>query len=319
MSAESRTPGALTAAQMERYQAHLALPGFGTTGQSRLLRARALVIGVGGLGCPAARYLVAAGLSVVGLVDDDVVDATNLQRQILYSAADIGRSKVEAAAERLAAYAGNTDAARVAGYTGSPGRDNEQQVTMHRVRVNAANVAGLVAGYDVVLDGSDNFATRYVVNDACVLAGVPLVTGSLHQFEGQVTVIAPPRTPCYRCLFAAPPREQAACQEAGVLGPLAGIVGTVMAAEALKLVAQGETALMSRLLLVDARDMVFRAIELRRDASCQLCGDSPTIRSPTAVAAPARPAAPATTTECRGSARAHESVPSVGSASAADS
>lgn len=260
------SPDRLTPEQVERYQAHLQLPGFGSAEQRRLMAARVLVVGVGGLGCPSAQYLVAAGVGTVGLADDDVVDASNLQRQVLFDEKDRGRRKVAVAAARLRS------------------QNPAVRIRQHEVRVTAANVLDLVGEYDLVLDGSDNFATRYVVNDACVLAGVPLVTGSLYRFEGQVTVIAPPETPCYRCVFRSPPTEQPPCHEAGLLGALAGIIGSIQAAEGLKLLAYQETALMGRLLLVDTQLMSFRSVQLGRDPECPLCGKAPSIDSPTAVA-----------------------------------
>lgn len=256
--------------QMERYQGHLALPDFGPTGQARLLTGKVLVVGVGGLGCPAAQYLAAAGVGTVGLVDDDVVDATNLQRQVLFAEADVGRAKVEAAADRL----------RV--------MNRDVQVRPMRDRLLANNARELVRGWDVVIDGSDNFATRYVVNDACVLEEIALVSGSLYRYEGQAMVVLPGRGACYRCVFPSPPPEQGACHEAGILGPVAGVVGSLQAAEALRLLAAGDdgsgTGLAGRLLLVDLRDMSFRALELSRDPGCALCGDDPSIVEPTAVA-----------------------------------
>ncbi len=257
----------LTSEQVERYQAHLTLPDFGPKAQRRLLDSRVLVLGVGGLGCPAAQYLVAAGVGALGLLDDDLVDGTNLQRQVLFGDADGGRPKVEAAAERLAAM--------------NPGCE----ITPIPERLVAGNARRLLRDWDLVLDGSDNFATRYVCNDASVLAGVPLITGSLYQYEGQVTVIHPPDTPCYRCTFPAPPPEHAACREVGVLGPLAGLVGTIMASEAVKLVGLGASALFAKLQLIDAQSMSFRQVELRRDPDCPLCGETPTIDRPTAVTA----------------------------------
>ncbi len=260
------SPERLAAAQMERYQAHLQLPGFSIAAQQRLMAARALVVGVGGLGCPIAQYLVAAGVGTVGLADDDTIEASNLQRQVLFDEEDQGRRKVEVAAARLRA------------------QNPAVQVREHPIRVTATNVLALVAEYDLVLDGSDNFATRYVVNDACVLARVPLVTGSLYRFEGQVTVISPPLTPCYRCVFRSPPTEQPPCHDAGLLGALAGIIGSIQAAEGLKLLAYEVTTLMGRLLLVDTQQMSFRSVKLRRDSACPLCGQAPSIDRPTAVA-----------------------------------
>ncbi len=260
------SPEGLSPEQMERYQAHLQLPGFSVAGQRRLMAARALVVGVGGLGCPIAQYLVAAGVGTVGLADDDVVEASNLQRQVLFDEGDCGRSKVEVAAARLR------------------GQNPTIRIREHGTRITAANALELVGEYDLVLDGSDNFATRYVVNDACVLAAVPLVTGSLYRFEGQVTVVAPPATPCYRCVFRSPPREEPACHDAGLLGALAGVVGSIQAAEGLKLLGYHETTLMGRLLLVDTKQMSFRSVQLRRDPACPLCGTAPSIDRPTAVA-----------------------------------
>ena len=257
--------GRLSAAQMERYQAHVTLPGVGSHGQRRLLGSRVLVVGVGGLGCPAAQYLAAAGVGCLGLVDDDVVETTNLQRQILFGADDVGRAKVEVAAEHLRAL--NPDLA----------------FETRQLRVSASNVEELVNGWDLVLDGSDNFATRYVVNDACVLGGVTLVTGSIYQYEGQVTAIRSPDTPCYRCLFPSPPPEQPACHEAGVLASLAGLVGCIQATEALEILLHREASLLGRLLLVDVQQMSFRRLQLRPDPDCGLCGSRPTILEPTAV------------------------------------
>lgn len=255
----------LDAEQTERYEAHLALPEVGPAGQARLLASRVLVVGVGGLGCPVSLYLAAAGVGTLGLVDDDVVDRTNLQRQVLYGPADIGRPKVEAAAEKLA------------------GINPDVELVSRRERISAANAMDLVEGWDVVVDGSDNFATRYVVNDAAVLAQVPLVTGSIYRYEGQLTVIRPPLGPCYRCLFPSPPPEQAACHEAGVLAPLPGVIGSIQATEAIKLLLGDESGLVGRLLLVDLLDGSFRSVRVQRNATCPLCGESPTIRRPTAV------------------------------------
>lgn len=259
------SPDRLAAEQVRRYQAHLNLPGVGVAGQQRLLASSVLVLGVGGLGCAAAMYLAAAGVGEIELIDDDIVDATNLQRQVLYDDNDQGRAKVEAAAQRL----------RV--------MNPDVTVRQRQLRLTASNARELVGGHDVVIDGSDNFATRYVVNDACVLEKVPLVSGSLYQFEAQVTVMSPPATPCYRCMFPAPPAEQAACQELGVLGPLAGMVGTIQAAEALSVLLTGSSATMGNLLLIDAREMSFQQVRLRLDPDCPLCGAQPSIHEPTAV------------------------------------
>ena len=256
----------LSPEQTERYQAHLSLPLLGEAGQARLLDARVLLIGIGGLGCPAALYLAAAGVGTLGLVDDDIVDRTNLQRQILFGPADLGTEKADVAAQRLSQ------------------TNPDVEVVPFVERLNAGNVADRVAGWDLIVDGSDNFATRYVVNDACVLAGAPLVTGSIYQYEGQVTVIHPPLGPCYRCLFPTPPPEQAACRDAGVLAPLPGIVGTILAAEAIKMLIGEQASFLGRLLLIDTLDGSFRSVRVRRNADCPLCGDRPTIDRPTAVA-----------------------------------
>ena len=256
---------ALDAASMERYQAHLALPSIGVQGQRRLRDRRVLVVGLGGLGCPAALYLAAAGVGSLGLVDDDSVDTTNLQRQILYTTDDIGAAKVAVAARRLARL------------------NPEVEITEHHERVTAGRALAIVGGWDLVLDGSDNFATRYVVNDACVLASVGLVTGSLYREEGQVSVVKPGETACVRCTAPVPPAEQEPCREAGVLAPLAGIVGSIMAAEAIRWIAAGTASLAGRLLLLDVAGGRFQTLELRRDPGCPVCGERPTIDRPTAT------------------------------------
>lgn len=255
----------LSPEQVQRYQAHLALPRLGPGGQGRLLSSRVLILGVGGLGNPAALYLAAAGVGTLGLVDDDTVDLTNLQRQVLFHTEDVGRSKAEAAVRRLG------------------GLNPDVRLEAIERRVTAGSVAELVEGWDLVLDGTDNFATRYVINDACVLAGVPLVTGSIYRYEGQALVVDPPDGPCYRCLFPSPPGEQAACREDGVLAPLPGVVGTIMAVEGTKLLTGIGATLVDRLLLVDAEEGGFRTVGVRSRADCPLCGDEPTITRPTAV------------------------------------
>ena len=257
----------LTGDEMERYQAHLALPGFGPEGQARLMQASVLLVGVGGLGCPAAQYLVAAGVGRLTLLDDDIVETTNLQRQVLYGDQDLGRPKVEAASERLGAMNGAV------------------RLVAHRERLVASNARAWVADHDLVVDGCDNFATRYVLNDACALEAVPLVSGSIYRYEGQVALFDSPHTPCYRCLFPESPPAETPCHDAGVLGALAGMVGATMAAEAVQRLANGAGALTGRMLLVDAATMRFRSVALRRIVDCALCGPSPSIHEPTAVAA----------------------------------
>lgn len=256
----------LSAEQTERYQAHLMLPEVGLAGQQRLLETSVLLVGVGGLGCPAAQYLAAAGIGKLGLLDDDIVERSNLQRQILFSIDDLGANKAEVATKRLG------------------GLNPDVELVPIVDRLSASNATGLIEGWDLVIDGSDNFATRYVVNDACVLARTPLVTGSIYQFEGQATVVRSPLGPCYRCIFPAPPPEQAPCREAGVLASLPGVVGTILATEALKLGIGAGSSLTGRLLLIDMRETSFRSVRVRRDVGCALCGDEPSIERPTAVA-----------------------------------
>lgn len=267
MNTESSDGKRLSGAEMERYQAHLALPGFGPEGQARLMQASVLLVGVGGLGCPAAQYLVAAGIGRLTLLDDDIIETTNLQRQVLYGDEDRGRLKVEVAAERLGAMNGAV------------------RIEARRDRVVASNARAQVAGHSLVVDGCDNFATRYVINDACALEAVPLVSGSIYRYEGQVALFEPPHTPCYRCVFPESPPAEIPCHDAGVLGALAGMVGTAMAAEAIQRLANGVSALAGRMLLVDAATMRFRNVELQKAPECALCGSSPSIHEPTAVAA----------------------------------
>jgi adenylyltransferase/sulfurtransferase len=263
--------------EVDRYARQMLLPPVGAEGQRRLKGARVLVVGAGGLGSPVALYLAAAGVGTLGLVDDDRVDASNLHRQVLYGTADVGRPKLDAAARRL--------------------RDLNPHVRVepHRARLTAANAAALVAGHDLVVDGTDNFAARYAVNDACVAAGVPNVYGSVHRFEGQVSVFAAPGGPCYRCLFPAPPPEGsvASCAEGGVLGVLPGLVGMLQAAEALKLLLGAGEPLVGRLLVVDALAMRFLPVAVARDPGCAACGaGARAAAAPLASAPRARPPRP---------------------------
>ena len=247
-------------AGLRRYSRHLLIPEIGLAGQGKLLRARVLVVGAGGLGSPVLQYLAAAGVGRIGIVDDDTVDLTNLQRQTLFASADVGRRKVDVAAERIVA------------------ANPQVAVDVYPLRLVAANARELVRPYDVVVDATDTFAARYAVNDACRLEGKPDVYGSIFRFDGQVAVFAPDG-PCYRCLFPEPPPEDSvpSCAEGGVLGVLPGIVGAWQAAEALKLVLGIGRPLIGRLLLVDALDARVREIVLQRDAACALCGDRPSI------------------------------------------
>lgn len=244
----------LTDAQRARYSRHLLLPEVGEAGQARLLAARVLCVGAGGLGSPASLYLAAAGVGTLGLVDDDVVDASNLQRQVVHTTERIGVAKVDSAARTLTAL--NPDV-RVVG---------------HRLRLTADNALDLVAGYDVIVDGADNFATRYLINDVALRLGKPVVHASVFRFEGQLTVFPAAGGPCYRCLYPEPPPPGAApsCQEAGVLGVLPGVLGVLQATEALKLVL-GMPTLAGRLLLWDAARSRFRELTLRGDPACPTC------------------------------------------------
>jgi molybdopterin/thiamine biosynthesis adenylyltransferase/rhodanese-related sulfurtransferase len=253
--------GSLTPEQYERYRRHLVLPELGVEGQRALLGSRALIVGVGGLGCPLALYLAAAGVGSLGLVDFDVVDASNLQRQVLFGSADIGRPKVEVARERLLAL--------------NPG----VRVEVYAERLTSHNALEILGGYDVVIDGTDNFPTRYLVNDACVLLGKPNVHGSIFRFDGQATVFDARHGPCYRCLYPEPPPPGAvpSCAEGGVLGVLPGLVALVQATETLKLLAGVGVPLDGRLLRYDALQMRFDEFRLKKDAACPVCGVQPSI------------------------------------------
>jgi molybdopterin/thiamine biosynthesis adenylyltransferase/rhodanese-related sulfurtransferase len=255
-------PGGLDEAQRVRYSRHLLIPEIGVAGQERLLAAKVLVVGAGGLGSPAALYLAAAGVGRLGIVDDDLVDESNLQRQVLHSTAALGEPKVDSAVRRVREL--NPDV----------------EVVPYRERLTAENVDEVLAeGWEVIVDGADNFPTRYLLNDASVWHGVPVVHGSIFRFEGQATVFAPGRGPCYRCLFPQPPPPELApsCAEGGVLGVLPGVIGSVQGAEALKLVLGVGEPLIGRLLLYDALAGSFDEVAVRRDPACPVCGDAPTI------------------------------------------
>ena len=248
--------------QIRRYSRHIILPEIGGTGQSRLLASRVLLVGAGGLGSPAALYLAAAGVGTLGIVDFDIVDDSNLQRQILHGTKDIGRFKVESAEDRL--------------------RDVNPDVTVikHNTRLTSENIMEIIDGYEVVVDGCDNFPSRYLINDACVLAKKTNVHGSIFRFEGQATVFKPFDGPCYRCLYPEPPPpgQMPSCQEAGVLGVLPGIIGCIQAIETIKCLLGIGDPLVGRLLLFDALEMGFHTVRVGRDAHCPLCGDHPEIR-----------------------------------------
>ncbi|MFB3853975.1 MAG: molybdopterin-synthase adenylyltransferase MoeB [Vicinamibacterales bacterium] len=249
--------------EVRRYSRHLLIPEFGLEGQRRLKAARILCVGAGGLGSPVAMYLAASGVGTLGLVDYDRVDFSNLQRQILHDTPSVGRSKLESARQRVEAL------------------NPEVKVVTHELLLTAANAMEILGGYDIVVDGSDNFATRYLVNDACVLSGKPDVYGSVFRFEGQAAVFAASGGPCYRCLFPEPPPPGLvpSCAEGGVLGVVPGIIGAVQAAEAIKLASGTGEPLVGRLLLLDVLHMQVREITLRKDPDCPVCGLSPTIHA----------------------------------------
>ena len=252
----------LTNEEIRRYSRHLILPEVGLAGQKRIRNASVLCIGAGGLGSPIAMYLAAAGVGKLGIVDFDTVDYSNLQRQILHTDADVGVSKAESAKVTLNALNPNTE------------------VVLHKTRISSENALDLIRPYDIVVDGTDNFPTRYLTNDACVLLKKPNVYGSIFRFEGQASVFAPQMGgPCYRCLYPEPPPPGMvpSCAEGGVLGVLPGIIGCIQATEILKLILGKGSLLTSRLLLFNALDMKFRELKLRRDPKCPVCGDHPTI------------------------------------------
>jgi molybdopterin/thiamine biosynthesis adenylyltransferase/rhodanese-related sulfurtransferase len=266
------TPPELTEAQRERYSRHILLPEVGESGQVKLLKSKMLLLGAGGLGSPAIMYLAAAGVGTLGIVDADVVDASNLQRQIVHATSRVGTAKVDSAATTVAEL--NPDV----------------KVVPHKERLTSANVERLFADYDVIVDGTDNFPTRYLVNDASVFMGKPVVHGSIFRFDGQATTFMPEKAanrlgvaagPCYRCLYPEPPPPHLApsCQEAGVLGILCGIVGTIQATEAIKIVLGKGSTLAGRLLTYDSLNMKFRELRLRRSPECPVCGPKPTITS----------------------------------------
>jgi adenylyltransferase/sulfurtransferase len=254
----------LTSEERQRYARHLILPEVGEAGQRKLKAARVLCIGLGGLGSPVALYLAAAGVGTLGLVDGDRVERTNLQRQVLHATPDVGSLKMDSARRKLE--------------TLNPA----VKIEAHPIMLRASNALELIAAYDVVVDGTDNFATRYLVNDACVLAGKPNVYGSIFRFEGQASVFAHEQGPCYRCLYPEPPPPGMIpdCAEGGVLGVLPGLIGTIQATEAIKLILGLDGTLTGRLLIVDALAMQFHTLALRRNPDCPVCGDTPTIHTP---------------------------------------
>ena len=252
------TPQTMTSAQRIQYHRHLLLPEVGEKGQMKLLGAKVLLLGAGGLGSPAALYLAAAGVGTIGIIDMDVVDTSNLQRQILHNLERVGMRKVDSARKTL------------------EGMNPDIKVNTYDTRLGADNILDIIDGYDVIVDGTDNFPTRYLVNDAALLKKIPVVHGSIFRFEGQVTVFNPYVGPCYRCMIPEPPPAELApsCAEAGVLGVLPGIVGSIQAVEAIKLLLELGDPLVGRLLTYDALDQSFRTFKVRRDPECPACGEN---------------------------------------------
>ena len=261
MTATAAAPPALSNAEVARYSRHLIMPEVGMDGQLKLKAASVLCIGAGGLGSPAALYLAAAGVGRLGIVDFDVVDYSNLHRQVIHGTPDVGRPKLDSARDRLSAI------------------NPEVRVETHEVALSSGNALDLLGAYDVIVDGTDNFPTRYLVNDACVLLGKPNAYGSIFRFEGQASVFAAPGGPCYRCLYPEPPPPGLvpSCAEGGVLGILPGVIGTIQATEAVKLIMGVGEPLVGRFLIYDALRMRFRDLKLRRDPDCPVCGDRPTV------------------------------------------
>ena len=251
----------LTSSERSRYARHLILPQIGEEGQEKLKRASVLIVGAGGLGSPVALYLAAAGVGRIGLVDFDRVDVTNLHRQILYGTSDVGTAKLDAAQSRLGDI------------------NPEIRIETHEAMLSSSNAMEILDGYELIVDGTDNFPTRYLVNDACVLLGKPNVYGSIFRFEGQVSVFDARHGPCYRCLYPEPPPPHLvpSCAEGGVLGVLPGVIGTIQATEAIKLITGAGESLLGRLLLFDALQMSFRQLRLRKDPDCAICGQHPTV------------------------------------------
>jgi len=253
----------LTASERLRYSRHLILPEVGLEGQQKLKAGGVLIIGAGGLGSPAGMYLAAAGVGKIGIVDFDKIDLSNLQRQILHATVDVGTSKCASAKKRMQEI------------------NPEIEIVVHEELVSQANIEALVKQYDVVIDATDNFSTRYLINDACVLGRKPNIYGAIYRFEGQASVFAPGQGPCYRCLFPTPPPPDTVpnCAEGGVLGVLAGVIGVLQATEAIRILIGMGTGLIGRLMLYDAMEMRFDTVNIKRNADCPICGDKPTITS----------------------------------------
>ena len=248
--------------QINRYSRHIILPEVGGKGQKKLLESKVFLVGAGGLGSPAAFYLAAAGIGKIGISDNDDVDFSNLQRQILHSTKDVGHPKVQSAKETL------------------EDLNPDIEVVPYATRLNSENIIDIIKDYDVILDGSDNFPTRYLVNDACVMLGKPLSHGSIFRFDGQATTILPGKGPCYRCLYETPPPPDLvpSCQEAGVLGVIAGIIGVIQATEVIKLQLGKGNLLNGKLLIYDSLNMDFKKLNIQRNPACPMCGENPTIK-----------------------------------------
>ena len=252
----------LTEAQIERYQRHIVLKEVGGKGQRKLLDGRVLIIGAGGLGGPAALYLAAAGVGTIGLADADAVDLTNLQRQVIHFTSDIGTAKVVSAREKMAAI--------------NPGI----QVNTYQEWVQAGNILGIIGDYDFVIDGTDNFAAKFLINDACVLAGIPYSHAGILRFDGQTITVRPGESACYRCIFPSPPPKDAipTCSQAGVIGVLPGVLGLIQATEAIKFLLGKGDLLTGRLLIYNALQMSFDVIRIKRNPKCPICGETPSIK-----------------------------------------
>ena len=251
----------LSVDEVRRYSRHLIIPDVAMTGQKRLKNSRVLVVGAGGLGSPALMYLAAAGVGTLGIIDYDVVDESNLQRQVIHGQRDIGRAKADSARDRVRAV------------------NPHVKVQLHKERLDSSNVMEIFGQYDLIVDGTDNFATRYLVNDACVLLGKPYVWGSIYRFEGQASVFWADHGPCYRCLYPEPPPPGMvpSCAEGGVLGVLCASVGSIQVTEAIKLLTGIGDTLLGRLMTYDALDMAYRTVKVRKDPNCAVCGENPTV------------------------------------------
>jgi len=251
-----------TEERLERYSRHIILKEVGVQGQERLYKSKVFIVGAGGLGAPVALYLAAAGVGQIGIADADNVDLSNLQRQVIHHTKDVGTPKVDSAAEKM--------------------REINPDVTVraHHAFVSAENIAGLIAGYDFVIDGTDNFGSKFLINDACVLAGIPYSHGGILRFAGQTFTILPRQSACYRCAFVKPPPAGAVptCSQAGVLGAIAGMLGTIQAAEALKFITGAGKLLTDSILAFDALEMNFRKVKIKRNPQCPVCGENPTIK-----------------------------------------